>query len=82
MTPQEGRAPGWGSVHSQPPYRADNPPGAPKISEASRSLRKGRIGKGEGEPLRCQKCWAKDAEQYECLCVLCGQCFKGHTHHA
>ena len=78
MTPQESRPPGWGS---QPPYRADNPPGAPKISEAGRSLRKSRLGK-EKKTLHYQKYEAKDAEQYECLCVLCGQCFKGHTHDA
>ena len=65
MTPQESRPPGWGS---QPP------------SESGGMLHKSRIGKGESEPLRCQQCWAKDAEQYECLCVLCGQCFKGHSH--
>lgn len=81
MTPQESRPPGWGSMHSQPPYRTDDPPKAPKISEASRSLRKSRIGKGK-EDLTCQKCEAQDAEQRECLCVLCGQCFKGHTHDA
>ena len=48
-------------------------------SKAGSSLAKSRIGKAK-EPLTCQKCEAKDAEQYECLCVLCGQCFKGHEH--
>ena len=52
----------------------------PSPSESGSMLHKSRVGKGKDEPLRCQKCWAKDAEQYECLCVLCGQCFKGHTH--
>ncbi len=68
MTPQS-RAPGWGSMHSQLP------------SGAGGMLHKSRIGKAK-EPLHCQKCEAEDAEQYECLCVLCGQCFKGHTHDA
>ena len=48
-------------------------------SESGSMLHKSRVGKGKAD-LRCQQCWAKDAEQYECLCVLCGQCFKGHTH--
>ena len=61
----------------QPPYSNDDPPEAPKISEAGSSLAKSRIGKAK-EPLTCQQCEAGDAEQYECLCVLCGQCFKGH----
>ncbi len=80
MTPQS-RPPGWGSMHSQPPYPVDNPPGAPQLSKAGGMLHKSRIGKAK-ESLICQQCEAKDAEQYECLCVLCGQCFKGHTHGA
>ena len=75
MTPRN-RAPGWGT---QPPYRSDDPPGAPKISEAGSSLAKSRIGKAK-EPLTCQKCKAEGAEQQECLCVLCGRCAREHTH--
>jgi len=48
-------------------------------SKAGSMLHKRRIGKAK-EPLTCQQCKAEDAEQYECLCVLCGQCFKGHEH--
>ncbi len=61
--------------------RESSAPGWGSASGAGSMLHKSRIGKAK-EPLRCQKCGAKDAEQYECLCVLCGQCFKGHTHHA
>lgn len=66
MTPQH-RPPGWGTIHSEP------------SSESGGMLRKSRVGK-EKSSLRCEVCEAEDAEQYECLCVLCGQCFKGHEH--
>ena len=78
------RESGWGSLRNAPPYRADDPPGAPKISEAGRALRKSRLGKEKlgsaGDGLVCQECSAEGAVQLDCLCVLCRKCAKEHIH--
>jgi len=60
----ERRAPGWGSFYSEPlpPYRADDPPGARKVSGSGSMLRKSRLGK-ERKPLVCQACGEEGAEQ-------------------
>ena len=76
------RGSGWGTMHSAPPYRADDPPGAPKISEEPKSgsmLRKSRLGKGTPS-LVCQECQAEGAVQLKCFHVLCRPCAKEHIH--
>lgn len=73
------RESGWGSLRNAPPYRVDDPPGAPKISEAGRALRKSRLGK-DMHGLVCQECSAEGAVQLDCLCVLCRKCAKEHIH--
>ena len=73
------REPGWGSFHSAPPHPADDPPGAPKISDAGSMLHKSRLGKGEPS-LVCQECEAEGAVQLDCLHVLCRRCAKEHVH--
>lgn len=69
------RGSGWGTFHSAPPYRADNPPGAPKISEASSMLRKSRLGK-EKPIFMCQNCLDKPAHKQmpECGHIICQDC--------
>lgn len=75
---QQRRGSGWGT---QPPYRADNPPAAPKVSGAGDMLHKSRIGKGKDEPMRCVSCWLvkHDARQRDCLCVRCDACVRNNT---
>ena len=73
------RGSGWGTMHSVPPYRADDPPGAPKISGAKGMLNKSRLGKGTPS-LVCQECEAEGAVQLKCLHVLCRPCAKEHVH--
>lgn len=72
MTPQNNRGPGWGT---QPPYRSDNPPGAPKLSEAGSILAKSRLGK-EKPKFFCQKCDEREATKQMpgCNHVLCQDC--------
>lgn len=67
MTPPN-RAPGWGSQPSA-------------NSESSRMLRKSRVGKGEGEPMRCVSCWMvrPSAKQRACLCVRCDACVANNS---
>ena len=73
------RASGGGTYHSAPPYPVDNPPGAPKISEAGASLNKSRLGKATLS-LVCQECNGEGAVQLKCLHVLCRSCAKEHVH--
>jgi hypothetical protein len=81
MNEQLRRAPGWGSFHSAPPYRADDASGAPKISDSGSKtmLRKSRLGK-DMNGLVCQECEAEGAVQLDCLHVLCRKCAKEHVH--
>ena len=69
------RASGWGSTH--PPYRADDYPNAPKISDSGGMLQKSRIGKGHPS-LVCQECEAEGAVQLDCRHVCCRTCAKKH----
>ena len=73
------RGSGWGTTHSAPPYKADNPPGAPKLSDSGSMLDKSRLGKGTPS-LVCQECQAEGAVQLKCFHVLCRPCAKEHIH--
>ena len=73
------RGSGWGTFHSSPPYRTDDPPGAPKISESGGVLRKSRLGKEKlsfVQPFDCQRCLEKPATKQmpKCGHILCLDC--------
>lgn len=69
------RGSGWGTMHSAPPYKADNPPGAPKISGSGSMLHKSRLGKEKVE-FYCQHCLEKPATKQmpKCGHILCLDC--------